>query len=80
MFYSLVNSQGDVVRSMFTLDANFPTPDGFRLLPDNPPNPPAYEPGYTKAVRVIPVPLDATEIPYAIVNETVSLKANEISI
>jgi hypothetical protein len=80
MFYSLVNSQGDIVRSMFTLDINFPTPDGFRLLPDNPPNPPAYQPGYTKAIRVTPVPLDATEIPYIIVIETATLKTNEISI
>ena len=80
MFYSLVDSQGQIVRSMFTLDSNFPTPDGFRLLPDNPPSPPAYEPGYTNAVRVTPVPLDATEIPYIIVNVTVALKPNEISI
>jgi hypothetical protein len=69
-FYTEVNPKGYVSKSMFTTDIEGMNPlPGYRLLPDNPPNPPAYISGKSKPVRIEPVPLDATEIPYEIVEE-----------
>lgn len=67
-FYTEVDPNGYVSRSMFTTSIEgYNPPSGWRLLPDNPPNPPQYISGVTYPVRIEPVPLDATEIPYKIV-------------
>lgn len=68
--YSKVNIQGFVVLSLFTTDPNTPVGVGERLLADSPPNPPEYTPGVTKPIRVEPVPITATKIPYTIVEDT----------
>lgn len=68
IFYTEVDPRGYVSRSMFTTNPDVYSPmPGYRLLPDNPPNPPQYIAGETHPVRIEPVPLDATEIPYEIV-------------
>ena len=68
MFYTQVNAQGMIVLSMYTEDPSALVPEGSRLLPDNPPQPPIIIPGITRAQRVEPVPQDATEVPYTIVD------------
>lgn len=70
IFYTEVDPNGYISRSMFTTNPNsYEGQEGYRLLRDNPPNPPQYTLGITYPVRIEPVPLDATEIPYEIRKE-----------
>jgi len=83
IFYTEVNSQGIVVNSMFTQDANTEIGTSNRLLPDAPPQPGiGYIINEEKAVRIEPVPSDATEITYKIVKSPVLVysKGNEVEI
>ena len=68
MMYSQIGENGYIVLSQYTEDPNVPVPEGRRLLPDNTPQPPEYIPGFTRPVRVEPVPVDATAVTYIIVN------------
>lgn len=67
IFYTEVDPNGYVYNSMFiTYPGDYKPREGFRLLPDNPPQPPEYDPEFSYIVRIEPVPLDAEEIPYEI--------------
>ena len=66
--YSQIDPNGYVVLSQYTDDPKIFVPEGYRLLPDNNPQPPEYIPGFTRAIRVEPVPPDATEVTYTIIN------------
>ena len=70
MFYTLVNSEGKIEFSQFTQDNSGQVKEGYRLLPDTTPS---FNPDFQYALRVEPVPSDATEIPY-----TVNDLSNEI--
>lgn len=78
MFYSLIGPEGNILNSMFTEDSEMIVPDGHRLLPDNPPQPPQIIPGITRALRIEPVPEDATEVVYEIVYVTREARENEV--
>lgn len=66
--YTVVDSSGNIVLSLVPLSTITLEP-GQRALPDNPPDPRtgAYLPGYTKPLRIEPVPITAEEIVYEIV-------------
>lgn len=71
MYYSVIGTDGYIKLSQVTRDQYYPVGPGERLLPDTPPDPREgdYIPGVTRPVRVEPVPENATEVPYIIVNE-----------
>lgn len=75
--YSQIDKDGYINISMYTADPNFYVPEGYRLLPDNPPQ---ALPDFTRAVRVEPVPLDATEVGYTLVPYERPLMAHEVSL
>ena len=81
-FFTLIDAGGNILKSCFTEDPNYPVPEGNRLLPDNPPNPPTYIPGRTKPLRVEPVTSSSTEIQYLIIDDPLwALKLpNEVEI
>lgn len=70
-YYTVVDANGYVKLSMITDDPNYSLETGERLLPDNPPDPRKnhYTHGLTKPIRVEPVPANALEIPYIIVED-----------
>lgn len=68
MMYSQIDKNGYIVLSQYTENPNSIVPEGYRLLPDITPQPPEYIQGFTRPVRVEPVPIDATAVTYNIVN------------
>ena len=69
MFYSIIDTSGNIRLSQFTTDANNTSQllEGERLLPDNSPMPGTdYDILTQYPVRVEPVSADATEVPYII--------------
>jgi hypothetical protein len=78
MMYSQIDPNGYISASMYTEDPNFYVPEGYRLLPDNPPQPPQILPGFTRSIRVEPVPMDATEVEYNIVQVERNPMPNEV--
>lgn len=77
-YYTEVDPRGYVSRSMFTNNPEEYAPiEGYRLLPDTPPSPPEYTVGESYPVRIEPVPLDATQIPYEIRQNPVIPPAKE---
>lgn len=80
IFYTEVDPNGYISRSMFITNPSDYTPrEGYRLLPDNPPNPPQYIVGQSYPVRIEPVPLDATKIPYEIVAEEKTVYSSNVN-
>ena len=78
MYYSLVGQDGYILLSLVTQDPDYSVEPGQHLLPDNPPDPRKgdYQPGVTRPVRVEPVPPEATEVPYRIVDELQEILEN----
>lgn len=81
MYYSVVDKNGYIKLSLVTQDPTYTVESGERLLPDNPPdvNRGDYIPGFTKPLRIEPVPVDALEIPYQIVEDIQSTGDSEVT-
>jgi hypothetical protein len=78
MFYSQVNPNGYITLSMYTVDPAAVVPEGYRLLPDNPPQAPQVNRLTHSVNRIEPVPYDALEIIYEVVQLLVSNREYEV--
>ena len=67
MMYSQIDPEGYISLSQFTENPEAIVPEGYRLLPDNIPQPPEYDPYFFIPERIEPIPGDATEVPYRII-------------
>lgn len=76
--YSQIDANGYIVYSQYTEDPNFFVPEGCRLLPDVTPQPPEWIPGFTRPLRIEPVPADATAVQYKIIKEERPAREHEV--
>ncbi len=63
LYYTIVNANGDIVRSQITGDPNYPVGEGQRLVEDQVPD---YDSLTQYIVRVTPVPSDQDYVEYQI--------------
>jgi hypothetical protein len=79
LYYTIVNANGDIVRSQITVDPNYPVREEQRLVEDQVPD---YDSLTQYIVRVTPVPAEQDYIEYQIkdityTDEELSLFAQE---
>jgi hypothetical protein len=63
LYYTIVNANGDIVRSQITDDPNYPVGEGQRLVKDQVPD---YDSLTQYIVRVIPVPAGQDYVEYQV--------------
>jgi hypothetical protein len=63
LYYTIVNANGDIIRSQITQDPNYPVGEGQRLVKDEIPE---YDTTTKYIVRVTPVPAEQDYVEYQI--------------
>jgi hypothetical protein len=77
-YFTEVGEFGEIVRSRFTADPSTTVAPGHRLLLDDPPRPPAFNPLFQRLVRIEPVLPTHHAIQYQIIHSVSQLNENEV--